>query len=292
MVALGCGALGWKYEYRGQEYTMTQTSIEYHENAVRDVWERFGNLETERDIAKLEGACHLLGQYFANAPSPGSFTSVRSVLHTDLGRVCQRAERLKEEAVQHAQRAVAAREQEERERAYRERAERDRAAQQAALDRERAERERADLARVLMRDGSIVESCDSTREARDARKRHLEILASKPGDLVSSTCRPQRAVQTVRGECKDANGFVRSCTKQVVSDEVTGFTCPKSMDPEVVQLGLYRLGLLDEYPYPEDRAPLMRDAECDAARNRLLQAQERLEALSATAGGASAAVAE
>jgi len=58
--------------------------------------------------------------------------------------------------------------------------------------------------------------------------------------LVRKQCTPRTESVSVRSECKDENGFKRTCTKNVAGD-VVGYVCPKTMDAEAVQLGLYLL---------------------------------------------------
>ncbi len=266
LALLGCGVVGWQYRYGGQQYTMTRPNIEYHEQAIKDVRTRYGDPSAHDDIAKLKGACELLQKYAAEAPDPGSFTPARDLLDGEARSTCQKAQHLKEQADLEARR----RQQEEQ-----------RAREQAARERERetekTEREKQRLVAMLDRDTRTVEACDSTEGARAARRRHAELLDKAPGATVRKQCTPQRETRSVRAECKDANGFVRPCTKTVAGTDIVNYVCPSSMDRELVQLGLYQLDLLEAYPYPEDRSIRLRDSDCDEARARVKQTRERLD---------------
>jgi hypothetical protein len=88
VLAVGCSVVGFRYTYRGQEYTMTRPNSDYHQAAVRDVRARFGDPESQHEIAKLQGACELLNQYAAQAPDPGSFTPARDLLDAEAKSTC------------------------------------------------------------------------------------------------------------------------------------------------------------------------------------------------------------
>jgi len=262
----GCGVVGWQYQYGGQHFTMTRENIEYHQRAVKDVRTRYGDPSAQEDIAKLNGACELLQKYAAEAPDPGSFTPARDLLDHDARATCGKAQHLTEQAAREAQRR-----QHEEQRA------REQAAREREREAEKNERERQRLVAMLDRDTKTVETCDSTEGARAARKRRAELLDKAPGATVRKQCTPQRETRNVRSECKDANGFVRPCTKTVAGTDIVNYVCPSTMDPELVQLGLYQLDLLDGYPYPEDHSIRVRDSDCDEARARVKQTRERLE---------------
>lgn len=272
-LAAGCSVVGFRYHYAGQSYTMTKENSDYHEAAVKDVRIRFGDPAAQEDVAKLQGACELLQRYAADAPDPGSFTPARDLLDADARMTC---------AKWHQNEETAKREREhERRRAADE-------ARRAAHDRKVADEKHAEeeqrLRETVDRESRTVRLCDSSASARAARKRHSEILDGAPGALVRKQCSARMETQTVKADCRDTNGFTRPCTRTVSTGEVSTYVCPKSMDPEVVQLGLYQLDLLDGYPYPEDRSIRIRDNDCDEARARLEQAQRKLGG-EQTAGG-------
>jgi hypothetical protein len=103
---------------------------------------------------------------------------------------------------------------------------------------------------------------------------------------VQSKCVARREVGTVQGECKDANGFVRSCPKQVVGDVVT-YVCPKSVDPDVAKAGNYVL-FGTEYPWPEDQQIGVQDDACDRAADRAARLRAQLGESDAGASAADA----
>lgn len=267
----GCGVVGWQYRYGGHQFTMTRPNIEYHEHAIKDVRTRYGDPAAQEDVAKLRGACELLQEYAAEAPDPGSFTPARDLLDADARSACKKAQHLKEQADREAQRQH-----------YEEQRSREQAARERERETEKRDRERQHLVATLDRDTKTVELCDSTEGARAARRRHSEILDKAPGVTVRKQCTPQRDTRSVRTECKDTNGFVRPCTKSVAGTDIVNYVCPSNMDPEVVQLGLYQLDLLDGYPFPEDRSIRVRDSECEDVRARVKQTRERLEGNTAT----------
>ncbi len=148
--------------------------------------------------------------------------------------------------------------------------------------------ERARLSEQIDHQVVIVTKCAATKDARDARARHMDILQNQdPATFVQKHCTPKREMNTVRNTCTDDNGFVRSCTKQVPG-EVIGYSCPKNLDPEVVKLGLFRLGMADDgYPFPEDRGIGVGDDECDRASTRLNELRIEMGApAGADSGGA------
>lgn len=155
----------------------------------------------------------------------------------------------------------------------------ERADRQRAHDEQRRDAERARLTSMLESESQTSELCASTEAARATRRRHEDIVRNQsPGDAVRKQCTPRTEVHAVQGECKDANGFTRTCTKNVAGD-VVGYTCPKTMDAEIVQLGLYQLDLLDRYPFPEDRGIRVSDDTCNRARARTEELRTKLEAL-------------
>jgi hypothetical protein len=269
----GCGVVGFHYTYRGHVYTMTKENSDYHEAAVHDVRTRFGDPDAQHDVPKLQGACDLLNRYAADAPSPGSFTPARDLLDAEAKSACHRAEKAREHeklaAAQDRRQAEHEREQRERE-AQRERERRER-------EREQQAREESRLAASAEQDQRTLATCTATEAARAARKRHADILEAAPGATVRKSCRPRYETRSVTTDCKDANGFARRCTQAVSTGEVAGYTCPASMDAEVVRLGLYQLDLLDGFPYPEDRLLRVRDTDCDAARARVTQTPPKLD---------------
>jgi hypothetical protein len=258
----GCGIVGWKYNYAGHEYNMTKSNSAYHQAAVSDVRARYGDPSVQQDATKLAGACELLQKYAAGAPDPGQFTPARELLDNDAKTACSKAERGKERDEQRA-------ESERREQAREARE----AARKHEQDEARTKHDQAIVASRMARDTQMVAACDATEAARAARRRHAAILEQAPGAQVRKECSPRMETQSVRSECKDAAGFTRTCTKAVSTGEVASYVCPKSMDAEVVQLGLYQLQLLDGYPYPEDHAIRTRDRECDDARARVAQSK-------------------
>ena len=260
----GC-FVGWHYRYEGSEYTMTRANSEYHEAAIRDVRSRYGDPHVQTDPEKLKGACELLQKYSTTAPDPGSFTGARELLDQEARHTCTRSQEITR---QHEREAESTQQ--------RERLEQDRAAREAKITGQTREQERQRLMASAARDTKTVETCDATADARVARKRHTEILERAPGATVRKDCTPRMEVETVKTECKDANGFARPCTKQVSTGEVAGYACPKTMDPEVVQLGLFELRLLDSYPFPEDRGIRVRDTDCEEAKSRLRNTQQSL----------------
>lgn len=267
-LTIGCGFVGFKYSYGGHEYTMTVENRDYHQAAIRDVRGRFGDLRSEEDAAKLKGACELLQKYSAAAPDPGSFTSARDLLDGESGVVCHRWR--EREAI-----ARATAEQEHRQEEWRQ--EREMRERQREADKRAEERQRVTSA--LERDDRLIATCDSTDAARAARKRRAGILERGAGLEIRKSCAPRVGTQTVSSTCKDANGFTRACTKAVSTGEIVGYTCPKSMDAETVQLGLYQLDLLESYPFPEDRSIRVRDEDCDEARARVAKGRAKLDEL-------------
>lgn len=273
LLSAACGIVGFQYQYEGQSYTMTRENSDYHQAAIKDVRSRYGDPAAQEDVRNLKGACELLQKYAATAPDGGSFTPARSLLDSEARQTCQRwhAREATLETKAQIDRAHAENErQREAERQARE-------ARDKQVEAEREQQERARVAAMLERDTRTVEICTATEVARAARRRHAEILDKAPGALVRKTCTPRMETQTVKAECKDANGFVRTCAKAVSTGEVASYVCPKTLDAEVVQLGLYQLHLLDDYPYPEDRSIRTSDSECEHARDRATQAKEKLE---------------
>lgn len=130
-----------------------------------------------------------------------------------------------------------------------------------------------DLSRQIKARRDVIATCDATKEARTVRNRHLQ-LKQTAGALVRQNCRPRNGTESVQVQCKDENGFVRTCSKQVPAG-VVGYSCPKDTDPEVVKIGLFELGLSDSWPFPEDESIRVRDDDCDRAADslKLLEAQ-------------------
>ena len=254
--AVACGIVGFQYEHNGQRYTMTRESIDYYEESSKSVQTRFGVVALQTDPQKVKGACDALQGYVANAPDPGSFTSAKLLLEVDAANACSRWQSM--EATARAE-AETKKLRQEREEAI---------ADAENRRREEAEsRQRAQLQSQMDRDSRLVADCEKTADARAARARHLSIIQSAPDDTVKKKCTPRKEMISQTGQCTDANGFVRTCTKQVPG-EVVGYTCPKSIDDETRQLGLFRLQLI-EYPYPQDFAIRLRDDQCDEAKARL-----------------------
>lgn len=264
---VGCGFVGLHYRYGGREYTMTKPNIDYHENAVREVRRQFGDPESLHDVAALKGACELLRRYAAEAPEPGQFTPARELLDHEARTTCNSWNHLvrEEEAKADHARREAERNSE-------------RARHEQQRDAERNNQERARLIASLQRDTRTLEVCDRTESTRAARKRHHEMLDKGPGAQIRKQCSPRMETAQTRTECKDDNGFTKPCTKTVSTGEVAGYACPKTMDQELVQLGLYQLQLID-YPFPEEHSIGVRDSECDEARMRSTSTKEKLEAL-------------
>ena len=156
----------------------------------------------------------------------------------------------------------------QQERRDEERAEQER---QTALEneQERKRLEQQQRQASLDRFVSLVAACESAKDARAALKKHAEIMQNDPAAFVQKRCTPKREAIPVQGQCTDTNGFVRTCTKQVAGDLI-GYTCPKSVDPDVVKLGLYRLNLIDD-PFPEDRQIGLLDTQCSAVELNKLQ---------------------
>lgn len=122
-------------------------------------------------------------------------------------------------------------------------------------------------------------SCMENEAERAARRRHQDIVENRsPGETVRKQCKPRVETQTVQAECKDANGFTRSCMKTVAGD-VVGYTCPKTLDPEVIQLGLFQLGLTVGYPYPEENTIHPDDEQCEQSKASALELKNKLDTL-------------
>jgi hypothetical protein len=159
----------------------------------------------------------------------------------------------------------------------RQEAEAARAAARARVESERRQRELDALLAEIEREKKTLDACAASEPAREARRRRQGILENgHPGDTVRKQCSARTEMHSVSGECTDEHGFKRTCTKSVAGD-VVGYVCPKSVDEEVVQLGLYQLGIRDDYPYPEDRGGRAADMQCDRARERSKQLTDRLE---------------
>lgn len=143
---------------------------------------------------------------------------------------------------------------------------------------QRREQERKRLTAELDRAQATVEVCRASVEGRAARKRRAELLRTEaPATAVRKRCTPRAGVHTVAAECKDENGFVRPCTKTVPGG-VVGYSCPKDMDAESMQLGLYQLELID-YPFPEDNGIRVSDELCETTQSRFQTLRAELEAL-------------
>lgn len=283
LASTGCSIVGWKYSYRGQQYTMTKPNSDYHEHAIRDVRTRYGDPLAQEDVAKLKGACELLQKYAAEAPDPGSFTPARDLLDAEAHTTCAKwhaAEDVEETKLANQRRQQEFQQRQDEARLAYEARERQR-------ESERQEQQRQQLAAMIQRDSQTVEQCNATESVRTARRRHAEILRNDPGATVRKLCTPRMEMQAVKSECKDANGFTRSCTKSVATGDVASYACPKTVDPEIVQLGLYQLNMLDSYPYPEERSLRVSDQLCDDAQGRLKQAREKLDGTASPSVGAS-----
>jgi hypothetical protein len=101
LLVTGCGVVGWKYDYEGKRYTMTQANSEYHQNAIADVRQRYGDPAAQHDLANLKGACELLQSYAARAPDPGQFTPARELLDRDARMTCAKAHAIETRAEPH-----------------------------------------------------------------------------------------------------------------------------------------------------------------------------------------------
>ncbi len=179
-------------------------------------------------------------RYAAEAPEAGSFTPARDLLDAEAQSTCHRWQ---------------AREEAERERSDQQRREdearREHVAREHQRDEERRAHERERLSTELERNERMVATCDASEAARAARKRHAEILDRAPGATVRKSCTPRFETRSVKSECKDANGFAPPCTQTVSTGDVSGYACPKTLDAEVVQLGLYQLDPSMRTPTPK-----------------------------------------
>lgn len=189
------------------------------------------------------------------------------------------------------------RRQAERQAAAREEAEDER--DEALADKKRQfaanqEKRRAKEATAI---SAVLAACASSEHARAARARHLEALRSGiAAEFVRKRCREKHETETVRTECKDANGFSRTCSRQVAGD-LLGYVCAKELDAEMVKLGLFALDhssridpsigahtdenavvRAQDYPFPEERG-LPSNTECAiAADTAQTSATKRVEA--------------
>ncbi|AKV02201.1 hypothetical protein AKJ09_08864 [Labilithrix luteola] len=281
VASTGCSMVGWKYDYGGRHYTMTKENSDYHAKAIRDVRTRYGDPQAQTDIANLKGACELFQKYAAEAPDPGSFTPARELLDADVRSTCARwhqqehrdqqatdEKNRRDEVVQVREARSRQREEESRQR-----------------DTERREQYRRVITQRIERESKVLEACEANAPARANRRRHEEIARSNPAAALQKQCAPQRGTKTVKSECRDANGFTRTCSKSVPG-EVIGYACPKSMDTEVVQIGLHQLGLLDTPPYPEDDSIQPGDETCEKTQASVKKAREMLEESAGTTTGA------
>lgn len=139
-----------------------------------------------------------------------------------------------------------------------------RAELQRQQEERRAEGDRARAA-TLQR---VIDACSATAAARDIRRKHQELLAQNPAETVQKQCTAQHGTETVQSQCTDSNGFVRTCAKQVPTEDVVGYACSRRVDADVAKLGLYQLGLRD-YPFPDDQAIPVRDQDCNDAALQL-----------------------
>ncbi len=120
-----------------------------------------------------------------------------------------------------------------------------------------------------------LEACSSNSLVRASRRRHKEVFESDEAELyVKRHCTPRTETISASAQCTDGNGFVRACTKKVAG-EVIGYTCGKGLDQEMSQLGLLKLGLIREHPFPDELNVSPGDADCAAATRRLEQLGER-----------------
>lgn len=147
------------------------------------------------------------------------------------------------------------------------------AAKRAA--KEKAVRERDAAVALAAKARPIAGRCAATALPRAVRRRHEELVESS-GAYLRDHCTPKHALVAMKVECKDANGFTRSCTKQVAGD-VIGYECSKGTDPEIVKAGHYALGFTQAYPFPEDERIEVSDGDCERARMLI----DRADALSA-----------
>lgn len=264
----GC-SVGWHYQFRGQNETMTSSDAEYYQAAIDTLRAQFGDLSDSLDTEKLHGACQLIRGQIESAPKQGHFTSARQLLERDANEVCARSRARAAEAQRQDEQARYEKERESRERGRR-------VAEQDARDR----RNREQATALLERSKHTLGICEQTAQLRSIRKRHAEILDNKPGALIKKTCTARTGTEIIKTTCKDTNGFVRPCTKTVSTGEVTGYSCPASIDAEVVALGLYELRLSDGYPFPEDRSVRVRDEDCESAQSSAESARKTIDDLS------------
>ena len=140
----------------------------------------------------------------------------------------------------------------------------------------RAQQEKDQLASQVARQAVVVQTCDVTKDARVARKKHMDILHNqRPGAFVRGHCTARHEMSTVQSQCTDANGFIRTCTKQVPGEDIVGYSCSRSIDTDIVKLGLFQLNLSDGYPFPLDQQIEVHDEDCEVASSRLKELQDR-----------------
>ncbi len=148
----------------------------------------------------------------------------------------------------------------------------------AAEERARA-RQRANVVEQIAKAAKNVTTCESTMDARTKRRRHQQLLQSRePAEYVQKRCTPRREMFTVRGECRDANNFIRPCTKQSAGD-IIGYSCGKNLDQDMVKLGMLQLGLSSGSAFPEDREIGVTDAWCDGVMAEKARLDEELRVL-------------
>jgi hypothetical protein len=140
--------------------------------------------------------------------------------------------------------------------------------------REHAAR-KATAASALAAVRPVVARCDATAPLRARRAKHDELRRSEePRRYVQKRCTPRHDTYTATVPCKDANGFARTCTKQLPGDEIIGYFCPTTLDKDTVRLGLFQLGFAENDPFQDELVLPVTDAECEAAAARLKMLEE------------------
>ena len=222
-------SVGWPYSYRGTEYRMTQSSIDYHKKVVADVQQKFGVLlggahvqpadvmdskealarqipELREQAKRFRGACAYVTAAAAQGPDGGGFTSAGSLLTDDARETC----RLVEDAtrqVTKAEDALARKDRElqaadERQRAQKER---DRAQQEAA-------RKQASLAALT----GALRAC-----SRDWAPAPNACASPDIDDEARATCEKTCAAAAARTFSKALDDAKQACISDVVSQGAT-----------------------------------------------------------------------
>jgi hypothetical protein len=118
-LVIGC-SVGWKYSYRGQEYSMTQSNIDYHKKVVADVQQKYGILVGAANIQEVDvsgstdsisaqlpklkkqadsfqGACTYIKSAAVQGPDGGGFTPASALLTNDATETCKAADNATEQ---------------------------------------------------------------------------------------------------------------------------------------------------------------------------------------------------